>query len=74
MKTVITANEGLRGGKKIALKNTVDKALEQCPEVENVFVYHRTDADTQMKEGRDINLEEVNGYVQIMSLIILVTY
>ena len=58
-KVVITADEGLRGSKKIALKNTVDKALETCESVETVLVYQRTGASVQMQSGRDVFLEEV---------------
>ncbi|HWJ39376.1 MAG TPA: AMP-binding protein, partial [Sphingomicrobium sp.] len=50
---VITADEGVRGGKKIPLKANVDKALEQR-DVETVIVVTRTGADVPMKEGRDI--------------------
>ena len=55
---MITADEGLRGSKRIALKNTVDKALESCS-VDNVLVYQRTGADVPMQHGRDSYLEEV---------------
>ena len=57
-KMVITANEGLRGGKKIALKSTVDRAVEGLSDVERVLVAQRTDADVAMKQGRDFWLEE----------------
>ena len=41
--SVITANEGIRGGKLIPLKNNVDKALEDCPDVHSVIVVNRTE-------------------------------
>jgi acetyl-CoA synthetase len=51
---VITADEGLRGGKKVPLKANVDSALERCPSVERVIVLARTGAGVPMVEGRDI--------------------
>ncbi|HQT52345.1 MAG TPA: acetate--CoA ligase, partial [Phenylobacterium sp.] len=50
---VITADEGLRGGKIVPLKRNVDEALEQCPDVTDVIVVRRTRADVPMKDGRD---------------------
>ncbi|MBP6545323.1 MAG: acetate--CoA ligase [Phenylobacterium sp.] len=50
---VITADEGLRGGKIVPLKRNVDEALEQCPGVTDVIVVRRTRADVPMKAGRD---------------------
>ncbi len=50
---VITADEGMRGGKRIPLKLNVDKALEQCPGVSSVIVVGRTGADVPMQAGRD---------------------
>jgi acetyl-CoA synthetase len=50
---VITADEGLRGGKPIPLKRNVDEALEQCPDVANVIVVRRTSSGVPMKAGRD---------------------
>lgn len=52
--TVITANQGLRGGKVIPLKENVDKALSHCPNVHSVIVVKRTDASTPWQESRDL--------------------
>ncbi|WP_296272166.1 acetate--CoA ligase [Pseudomonas sp. UBA6323] len=53
-RTVITADEGVRGGKYIPLKANVDKALQSCPEVSTVVVVERTQGDVAWVEGRDI--------------------
>jgi acetyl-CoA synthetase len=55
---VITADEGVRGGKRIPLKANVDKALEQR-DVSTVIVVTRTGAAVPMKDGRDISYSEV---------------
>jgi len=52
-KIVITANEGLRGGKVVPLKANVDEALKSCPGVTDVIVVRRTPAEVPMTEGRD---------------------
>ena len=57
-KVVVTANEGLRGGKKVPLKKTVDRAIEGMSMVECVLVARRTDADVPMQAGRDLWLDE----------------
>ncbi len=51
---VITADEGLRGGKRVALKANVDAALTHCGSVEKVIVVQRTGADVPMVDGRDL--------------------
>ena len=51
---VITADEGLRGGKKVPLKANVDEALDRCASVSRVLVVRRTGGDVRMKDGRDI--------------------
>jgi acetyl-CoA synthetase len=57
-KMVITANEALRGGKRIALKKTVDDAVEGLDMVERVLVAMRTETEVPMVEGRDFWLHE----------------
>ena len=52
--TVITANEGVRGGKPVPLKANVDKALESCPNVQSVIVVRHTTADIGWLDDRDI--------------------
>ncbi|MDC1141953.1 acetate--CoA ligase [Planctomycetota bacterium] len=52
-KMVVTSGEGMRGGKRIALKKLVDVALENTPSVETVLVAKRTGADVPMQAGRD---------------------
>ncbi|MBH0113184.1 acetate--CoA ligase [Novosphingobium sp. YJ-S2-02] len=52
---VLTADQGLRGGKKVPLKANVDEALEDCPGVDTVIVLAHTGADVPMAEGRDID-------------------
>ena len=51
---VITADEGLRGGKTVPLKTSVDAALNHCPSVDTVVVLERTGAKIHWEEGRDI--------------------
>ncbi|MHC8413085.1 acetate--CoA ligase [Pseudomonas sp. Hz4] len=53
-RTVITADEGVRGGKFVPLKQKVDKALESCPNVSTVIVVERTQGEVDWIEGRDI--------------------
>ena len=51
--TVITADEGVRGGKPIPLKANTDKALEECPNVRTVLVVKRTGGAIDWHEARD---------------------
>lgn len=55
-KLVITADQGMRGGKTIPLKENVDAALqlEGTSSVQNMIVVHRTGHPITMKEGRDL--------------------
>lgn len=52
---VITADEGLRGGKKVPLKTNVDKAILHChtTEVKHVIVLQHTQGNVTWVEGRD---------------------
>ncbi|MEX2132484.1 MAG: acetate--CoA ligase [Pseudohongiellaceae bacterium] len=59
--TVITADQGLRGGKIIPLKLNVDKALEHCPNVHTVFVVKRTKAEVPWHEPRDVCYHNATG-------------
>ena len=52
--SVITADEGVRGGRTIPLKANVDEALEHCPNVHSVFVVRRTNAEVPWHKERDI--------------------
>lgn len=51
--TVITADEGVRGGKPVPLKANTDKALEECPNVSTVLVVKRTGGSIAWQESRD---------------------
>jgi acetyl-CoA synthetase len=52
--TVITADEGLRGGRQIPLKENADIALQRCPDVHTCLVVKRTGGEIEWKEGRDV--------------------
>ena len=53
--TIITANEGVRGGKKIPLKENVDEAIKSCPNVHSVIVVHRADEVLNLKNSIDVD-------------------
>ncbi len=50
---LITADEGRRGGRKVALKANADEALKSCPGVKDVIVVRVTGGDVPMQDGRD---------------------
>ena len=58
---VITADEGLRGGRTVPLKANTDAALEDCPTVNTVFCVKRTGGDIGWKDGRDVWYEEATA-------------
>ena len=51
---VITADEGIRGGRKTPLKANADRALEHCPHVHTVIVVKHSGADVPWQENRDV--------------------
>jgi acetyl-CoA synthetase len=56
---VITADEGVRGGKPVPLKENTDEALDKCPDVKNVIVFKHTGANVPMTQGRDLDWNEL---------------
>lgn len=61
--TVITADEGLRGGKHVPLKVNTDKALEECPNVHTCLVVKRTGADINWNDDRDVWYHDITQQV-----------
>ena len=59
--TIITADEGLRGSKRIPLKQNVDQALMQCPSVHSVIVIKRTGAEVNWVENRDVDYHAITA-------------
>jgi acetyl-CoA synthetase len=57
-KVVITADEGLRGGRKVPLKANVDEAVEKAGGADHVIVVKRTGGAVNMKAGRDVYYHE----------------
>jgi acetyl-CoA synthetase len=51
---IITADEGIRGGRSIPLKGNVDEALTQCPTIQKCIVVERTGKDVGWVDGRDV--------------------
>ena len=62
-KFVITADEGLRGGRKVALKVNVDAAIDRIGGVDHVLVVRRTGAAINMEPGRDVYYDEAAALV-----------
>ncbi len=59
---VITADEGVRGGKKIPLKANTDEALKSCPDVHTVIVYKRTnEGKFEWNDKRDVCYEAITS-------------
>src|SRR3954447_1436492 len=56
---IVTADEGIRGGRKIPLKANVDAACEKAGGVKCVIVVKRTNAPVNMKAGRDVYYDDV---------------
>jgi acetyl-CoA synthetase len=56
---VVTADEGLRGGRKVPLKANVDAACDKVGGVSTVIVVKRTGAAVAMKDGRDVYYDEI---------------
>ena len=56
---IITADEGIRGGKIIPLKKITDEALEQCPNVKKCVVVKRTGNEVNWVEGRDVWYDQI---------------
>ena len=63
-KIVITADEGLRGGKKVPLKLNVDEALKGCPNVKSTLVIKRTGEDIPWDKNRDAWYEELSKDIE----------
>ena len=53
--TIITADEGVRGGKKIPLKENVDEAIKSCPDVHSVIVVQRAGEVLNLKNSIDVD-------------------
>jgi acetyl-CoA synthetase len=58
---LITADEGLRGGRKVPLKANADKALENCPTIKDVIVLRRTGGKIDWTPGRDLWWHELTA-------------
>lgn len=60
---VITANEGVRGGKAVALKKNADTAVAQCPNVHTVLVIQHTQGDVAWNDKHDVWYHEISATV-----------
>jgi acetyl-CoA synthetase len=60
--TVITADEGVRGGRMIPLKENVDEALTNCPNVHSVITVKRTGNEVPWRADRDVWYEELTAH------------
>ena len=57
---VITADEGVRGGKKIPLKKNTDEAIAGCPKVHTVLVIKHTNGDVDWNEKVDVDYKALH--------------
>ncbi|MCZ2147349.1 MAG: acetate--CoA ligase [Bryobacterales bacterium] len=60
-RVVITADGGFRRGKEVRLKDAVDQALNECPNVKDCIVLKRTNSQIHMQEGRDQWWHEIDN-------------
>jgi len=60
---VVTADEGVRGGKIIPLKKIADEAMMQCPNVKKCIVVKRTGNEVDWDNERDVSYEEITSNV-----------
>jgi acetyl-CoA synthetase len=60
-RTLITADQGVRGGRTIPLKDNAEQALKECPNVHTVVTVRRTGADVPWAEGRDVWYHELTA-------------
>ena len=60
-RTLITADQGVRGGRIVPLKENADQALADCPDVHTVLVARRTGADVPWRAGRDVWYHEATA-------------
>ncbi|MEC8288306.1 MAG: acetate--CoA ligase, partial [Pseudomonadota bacterium] len=51
---IVTADEGMRGGRPVPLKKNADEALKKCPTIEKCIVLRRTGSDVNWEDGRDV--------------------
>ena len=60
--TVITADEGVRGGRKIPLKDNVDEALRNCPNVHSVITVKHTGNEVPWNADRDVWYDDLTAH------------
>ncbi|BBM89240.1 acetyl-coenzyme A synthetase [Spirochaetota bacterium] len=58
-RVVVTVDEGMRAGKPVSLKHTVDKGIEDVDIIDRVFVFKHTGAAINMRSGRDVFIDEL---------------
>lgn len=63
---VVTADEGIRGGKIVPLKGNVDEALQKCPNIKNTLVVKRTGGEIGWNKARDIWYHDQKNTVSVV--------